>query len=102
MLWLPLCRRLCTHVACVGASLLPCPSHSHLCVCICVCVCIWCDIFFRDFFFAELSTRVDSVKGENEKLKSENVILTQYIENLMPAQAKPKQGRSSASSASKR
>eukprot|EP00051_Salpingoeca_urceolata_P026762 m.478554 g.478554 ORF g.478554 m.478554 type:complete len:77 (+) comp21163_c0_seq1:347-577(+) len=31
----------------------------------------------------ELSQRVDAVKDENGKLKSENHVLTQYIENLM-------------------
>ncbi|XP_029652099.1 short coiled-coil protein isoform X4 [Octopus sinensis] len=33
----------------------------------------------------DLSTRVDSVKEENLKLKSENQVLGQYIENLMSA-----------------
>lgn len=33
----------------------------------------------------ELSLRVDSVKEENLKLKSENQVLGQYIENLMSA-----------------
>lgn len=31
----------------------------------------------------DLSQRVDSVKEQNSKLKSENQVLTQYIENLM-------------------
>eukprot|EP00045_Choanoeca_perplexa_P000294 m.13680 g.13680 ORF g.13680 m.13680 type:complete len:93 (-) comp10203_c0_seq2:201-479(-) len=31
----------------------------------------------------ELSSRVDSVRDENEGLKDKNVTLTQYIENLM-------------------
>ncbi|CAG2103522.1 unnamed protein product [Medioppia subpectinata] len=33
----------------------------------------------------DLSQRVDSVKEENLKLKSENQVLAQYIENLMSA-----------------
>lgn len=33
----------------------------------------------------DLSQRVDSVKEENLKLKSENLVLGQYIENLMAA-----------------
>lgn len=32
-----------------------------------------------------LSTKVDSVKEENIRLKSENQVLGQYIENLMSA-----------------
>ena len=50
----------------------------------------------------DLSSRVDSVKEENLKLKSENQVLGQYIENLMaassvfqstsPAKAKKKSG----------
>ena len=35
--------------------------------------------------FIDLSQRVDSVKEENLKLKSENQVLGQYIENLMAA-----------------
>lgn len=35
----------------------------------------------------DLSRRVDSVKEENLKLKSENLVLGQYIENLMEASA---------------
>ena len=35
----------------------------------------------------DLSRRVDSVKEENLKLKSENLVLGQYIENLMAASA---------------
>lgn len=31
----------------------------------------------------DLAQRVDSVKEQNSKLKSENQVLTQYIENLM-------------------
>jgi len=34
---------------------------------------------------SDLSQRVDSVKEENLKLKSENQVLGQYIENLMAA-----------------
>lgn len=45
--------------------------------------------FFRFLFlpclFADLSNRVDGVKSENFKLKSENHVLGQYIENLMSA-----------------
>lgn len=33
----------------------------------------------------DLSQRVDSVKEENLKLRSENQVLAQYIENLMSA-----------------
>ena len=33
----------------------------------------------------DLAQRVDAVKDENVKLKSENLILGQYIENLMAA-----------------
>ena len=33
----------------------------------------------------DLSARVDAVKEENRKLKSENQVLGQYIENLMSA-----------------
>ncbi|XP_025155010.1 short coiled-coil protein B isoform X2 [Harpegnathos saltator] len=33
----------------------------------------------------DLSQRVDSVKEENLKLRSENQVLSQYIENLMSA-----------------
>lgn len=36
-------------------------------------------------FVADLSARVDAVKEENLKLKSENQVLGQYIENLMSA-----------------
>lgn len=39
----------------------------------------------RWFLIADLSSRVDSVKEENLKLKSENQVLGQYIENLMAA-----------------
>lgn len=35
------------------------------------------------FVFLDLSQRVDSVKEENLKLRSENQVLGQYIENLM-------------------
>lgn len=44
--------------------------------------------FFLGFFtcvFSDLSARVDAVKEENLKLKSENQVLGQYIENLMSA-----------------
>ena len=34
---------------------------------------------------SDLSSRVDTVKVENLKLKSENQVLGQYIENLMAA-----------------
>lgn len=34
---------------------------------------------------SDLSQRVDSVKEENLKLRSENQVLGQYIENLMSA-----------------
>ena len=37
------------------------------------------------FFVLDLSSRVDTVKEENLKLKSENQVLGQYIENLMTA-----------------
>lgn len=40
-------------------------------------------LFF--FAFIDLSQRVDSVKEENLKLRSENQVLGQYIENLMSA-----------------
>ena len=36
-------------------------------------------------YFADLSQRADNVKEENLKLKSENQVLGQYIENLMSA-----------------
>lgn len=36
-------------------------------------------------FISDLSQRVDSVKEENLKLRSENQVLGQYIENLMSA-----------------
>lgn len=36
-------------------------------------------------FFLDLSQRVDSVKEESLKLRSENQVLGQYIENLMAA-----------------
>lgn len=36
-------------------------------------------------FYIDLSARVDAVKEENLKLKSENQVLGQYIENLMSA-----------------
>lgn len=37
------------------------------------------------YYFTDLSQRVDAVKEENLKLKSENQVLGQYIENLMAA-----------------
>jgi hypothetical protein len=37
------------------------------------------------FLLLDLSQRVDSVKEENLKLRSENQVLGQYIENLMSA-----------------
>lgn len=40
---------------------------------------------FISFFVPDLSARVDAVKEENLKLKSENQVLGQYIENLMSA-----------------
>ena len=36
-------------------------------------------------YLSDLSSRVDCVKEENLKLKSENQVLGQYIENLMAA-----------------
>lgn len=42
-------------------------------------------ILFDLYIFLDLSQRVDSVKEENLKLKSENQVLGQYIENLMSA-----------------
>ena len=48
----------------------------------------------------ELSSRVDGVKEENLRLRSENQVLGQYIENLMaasnvfqPANDQPKTGK---------
>ena len=51
----------------------------------------------------DLTNRVDSVKEENLKLRSENSVLGQYIENLMQASAvfqtvSPKSGRKEISS----
>lgn len=40
---------------------------------------------FLHVLTADLSARVDAVKEENLKLKSENQVLGQYIENLMSA-----------------
>jgi short coiled-coil protein len=37
------------------------------------------------YFLKDLSQRVDSVKEENLKLRAENQVLGQYIENLMAA-----------------
>lgn len=42
-------------------------------------------IYCNNFLTSDLSQRVDSVKEENLKLKSENQVLGQYIENLMSA-----------------
>lgn len=42
-------------------------------------------IAFQPTLGADLSRRVDGVKEENLKLKSENRVLGQYIENLMTA-----------------
>lgn len=36
-------------------------------------------------YFLDLNQRVDGVKEENLRLKSENMVLGQYIENLMSA-----------------
>lgn len=41
--------------------------------------------FLSNMYPIDLSQRVDSVKEENLKLKSENQVLGQYIENLMSA-----------------
>lgn len=41
--------------------------------------------FILSISFQDLSQRVDSVKEENLKLRSENQVLGQYIENLMAA-----------------
>lgn len=38
-------------------------------------------------FFIDLSQRVDSVKEESLKLRSENQVLGQYIQNLMASSA---------------
>ncbi|RWS03577.1 hypothetical protein B4U79_15394 [Dinothrombium tinctorium] len=46
----------------------------------------FCENFKLIYFILEdLSQRVDTVKEENLKLKSENQVLGQYIENLMSA-----------------
>lgn len=42
-------------------------------------------ILLKNYCFLDLAQRVDSVKEENLKLRSENVVLGQYIENLMSA-----------------
>lgn len=42
-------------------------------------------LFPYNVTFTDLSARVDAVKEENLKLKSENQVLGQYIENLMSA-----------------
>lgn len=41
--------------------------------------------YLESIEFTDLSQRVDSVKEENLKLRSENQVLGQYIENLMSA-----------------
>ncbi len=46
---------------------------------------ILCFSFPFFIFVPDLSARVDAVKEENLKLKSENQVLGQYIENLMSA-----------------
>lgn len=43
------------------------------------------EFIYKYIIFSDLSQRVDSVKEENLKLKSENQVLGQYIENLMSA-----------------
>ena len=53
----------------------------------------------------DLTNRVDAVKEENLKLRSENTVLGQYIENLMQASAvfqavSPKTGRKETPAAS--
>lgn len=45
---------------------------------------IYC-VISLSVFLPDLSARVDAVKEENLKLKSENQVLGQYIENLMSA-----------------
>ena len=54
----------------------------------------------------DLSSRVDNVKEENLRLRSENQVLGQYIENLMaassvfqPANGEPAGGRGGAGQA---
>jgi len=54
--------------------------HESVDYCVIVLHCV-----FGFCFFVDLSQRVDSVKEENLKLKSENQVLGQYIENLMAA-----------------
>ncbi|XP_041029121.1 short coiled-coil protein B isoform X5 [Carcharodon carcharias] len=44
-----------------------------------------CEQVMMNADMEELSARVDAVKEENLKLKSENQVLGQYIENLMSA-----------------
>lgn len=50
---------------------------------------LFCFFFCFNAYFlfvcSDLSARVDTVKEENLKLKSENQVLGQYIENLMSA-----------------
>lgn len=62
-------------------------------VLICFYLCVKCIFYYfivtkiiiLIYFSLDLSQRVDSVKEENMKLKSENQVLGQYIENLMSA-----------------
>lgn len=42
-----------------------------------------CQVLELQNTLEDLSQRVDNVKEENLKLKSENAVLGQYIENLM-------------------
>lgn len=49
------------------------------------CMCLISLFFSYNVTFTDLSARVDAVKEENLKLKSENQVLGQYIENLMSA-----------------
>jgi len=59
-------------------------SHSFISLLVFI-YCLFYLHFFYCGFFPDLSQRVDSVKEENLKLKSENQVLGQYIENLMAA-----------------
>lgn len=53
------------------------------------CILVFSNILSRfkvsNLHVSDLSARVDAVKEENLKLKSENQVLGQYIENLMSA-----------------
>ncbi|XP_062332204.1 short coiled-coil protein B-like isoform X1 [Osmerus eperlanus] len=77
---------------------LPVLSETRVCVCVCVCVCdmenqaeleektrLINQVLELQHTLEDLSARVDAVKEENLKLKSENQVLGQYIENLMSA-----------------